>query len=189
MIMETFDIYPSAFWSFFFEFHWMGILVVMSLACSTISFLWINEITSYKPNTYLKIYAAISLAIALCLICLRILWIPTLRLELYPNHLKLDVPRHDKAIAYADLLISKARVIRYHEVERVKYRRGALFASMRWAKVGFFTTRDGKKRLMAVTDSTRILHIPTTQGYSIMVSVSEPEKLIQALTSRKTPKR
>ncbi len=46
---------------------------------------------------------------------------------------------------------------------------------------GWFKLRNGDKALMYVTDNTRVARIPTTEGYIVMVSVSEPTALIDEL--------
>lgn len=53
---------------------------------------------------------------------------------------------------------------------------------------GWFKLRNGEKALLFVTDKTRVARIPTTEGYTVMVSVSEPAALIDEL-KRQQPAR
>ena len=53
---------------------------------------------------------------------------------------------------------------------------------------GWFKLRNGEKALLFVTDRTRVARIPTTEGYTVMVSVSEPAELIDEL-KRQQPAR
>lgn len=46
---------------------------------------------------------------------------------------------------------------------------------------GWFRLRNGTKGLLYVTDRTRVARIPTTEGYTVMLSVSDPAALIDAL--------
>jgi len=46
---------------------------------------------------------------------------------------------------------------------------------------GWFKLRNGEKALLFVTDNTRVVRIPTSEGYSVMLSVSEPAALIDEL--------
>ncbi len=46
---------------------------------------------------------------------------------------------------------------------------------------GWFKLRNGEKALLFVTDRTHVARIPTTEGYSVMLSVSEPAVLIDEL--------
>jgi DNA-binding transcriptional regulator of glucitol operon len=52
---------------------------------------------------------------------------------------------------------------------------------------GWFKLRNGEKTLLFVTDKTRVARIPTTEGYSVMLSVSEPAELIDALKQQSAP--
>lgn len=52
---------------------------------------------------------------------------------------------------------------------------------------GWFKLRNGEKALLYVTDKTRVARIPTTEGYSVMLSVSEPAALIDALKQQRAP--
>ena len=49
---------------------------------------------------------------------------------------------------------------------------------------GWFKLRNGMKALLYVTDRTRVARIPTTEGYTVMLSVSDPAALIAELRGR-----
>jgi hypothetical protein len=46
---------------------------------------------------------------------------------------------------------------------------------------GWFRLRDGQKALLFVTDRRRVLHVPTTHGWALQVSVEDPAALLAAL--------
>ena len=46
---------------------------------------------------------------------------------------------------------------------------------------GWFKLRNGTKALLYVTDRTRIVRIPTTEGYTLLLSVADPAALIAEL--------
>lgn len=46
---------------------------------------------------------------------------------------------------------------------------------------GWFRLRNGEKALVFVTDARRVAYVPTRAGYSVLVSVAEPDLFIQAL--------
>jgi hypothetical protein len=52
---------------------------------------------------------------------------------------------------------------------------------------GWFKLRNGEKALLFVTDRTRVARIPTTEGYTVMLSVSEPAALIESLRQQHAP--
>ena len=52
---------------------------------------------------------------------------------------------------------------------------------------GWFKLRNGEKGLLFVTDPTHVARIPTTEGYTVMLSVSDPAALIDALRQQHAP--
>ncbi|MFQ5599559.1 MAG: PH domain-containing protein [Candidatus Krumholzibacteriia bacterium] len=46
---------------------------------------------------------------------------------------------------------------------------------------GWFKLRNGEKSLVFVTDPRRVLHIPTRDGYSLLLSTANPQSLLDAL--------
>jgi hypothetical protein len=47
---------------------------------------------------------------------------------------------------------------------------------------GWFKLRNGTKALLYVTDRTHVARIPTTEGYTVMLSVADPAALIEELS-------
>ena len=47
--------------------------------------------------------------------------------------------------------------------------------------VGWFRLQNGEKALAFVTDSRRVLYLPTREGYSLLLSVENPDGLLEAL--------
>ncbi len=48
-------------------------------------------------------------------------------------------------------------------------------------KSGWFHLKKGGKALVYLTDETKVAYIPTHEGYSLMLSTSNPQRLIDAL--------
>lgn len=46
---------------------------------------------------------------------------------------------------------------------------------------GWFQLSNGDKALIFVTDKRRVVYLPTREGYSLLLSVPEPEKFLEAL--------
>lgn len=46
---------------------------------------------------------------------------------------------------------------------------------------GWFRLGNGDKALIFVTDKRRVVYLPTREGYSLLLSVQEPEKFLEAL--------
>lgn len=46
---------------------------------------------------------------------------------------------------------------------------------------GWFRLKNGEKALLFITKTNQVIYLPTTKGYAVMMSVKQPEELIQAL--------
>ncbi len=51
---------------------------------------------------------------------------------------------------------------------------------------GWLRLRNGEKALAYLTSSEGVVHIPTSDGYSLLLSVADPEALLGALRARQT---
>ena len=49
---------------------------------------------------------------------------------------------------------------------------------------GWFRLRNGEKALAYVTDRRQVAYVPTAEGYSLLLSVAEPESFIGTLRDR-----
>ena len=46
---------------------------------------------------------------------------------------------------------------------------------------GWFRLRNGEKALLFLTDASRVVYIPTRNGYSLLLSVANPELFMQSI--------
>jgi hypothetical protein len=46
---------------------------------------------------------------------------------------------------------------------------------------GWFRLRDGEKALLYLTDRTRAVYVPTRSGYSLLLSVTDPDRFLARL--------
>ena len=46
---------------------------------------------------------------------------------------------------------------------------------------GWFRLKNGDKALLFLTDKEHVAYVPTTKGYSLLVSVQEPDRFIESL--------
>ncbi len=52
---------------------------------------------------------------------------------------------------------------------------------------GWFRLKNGEKALLYVTDRHRVAYVPTRDGYSILLSVEDPEALVASLKKNLAP--
>ena len=51
-------------------------------------------------------------------------------------------------------------------------------------KLGWFRLENGERGLLFVTEPERVVYLPTLEGYSLLMSVAEPEALLETLNNR-----
>ena len=49
---------------------------------------------------------------------------------------------------------------------------------------GWFRLANGERALLYLTDRSKAVHIPTTQGYGLLLSPNDPDAFVSALTAR-----
>jgi hypothetical protein len=50
-------------------------------------------------------------------------------------------------------------------------------------QAGWFRLRNGDRALLYLTDRSKVVYVPTTEGYAVLLSPSEPDKFLAALTA------
>jgi hypothetical protein len=48
-------------------------------------------------------------------------------------------------------------------------------------QVGWFRLRNGEQALLYLTDTSRAVYVPTTAGYSVLLSPQEPDEFLAAV--------
>jgi hypothetical protein len=46
---------------------------------------------------------------------------------------------------------------------------------------GWFKLKNGEKSLLFLTDKTHAVYLPTTNGYSVLISVSDPKRFVESI--------
>jgi hypothetical protein len=56
-------------------------------------------------------------------------------------------------------------------------------------QAGWFRLRDGQKALVYLTDRSRAVYVPTTEGYGLLLSPEYPDRFLAALKRLETASR
>ncbi len=101
------------------------------------------------------------------------------RFELNPSGLRISGDMYARFIPESSLVIDQISALHLGRDEnyRLKWRTNGV--GMPGYSSGWFKLKNGEKALVFVTDQTRVVRIPTRDGYSILMSVAKPEKFIQ----------
>ena len=91
------------------------------------------------------------------------------------------VPAAYKTLAFADIDLDSARMLRLDEHPELK----PLLKSNGYALPGFrsgwFRLRNWQKAFVATSDGDRVLWLPTRRGFGLLLQPREPRRLLQRL--------
>jgi len=100
--------------------------------------------------------------------------------ELSDNGLRLRGDVYGRLVPWNELRVGEA--------SRVDILRGPLRPTVRTIgtalpgyRSGWFRLANGEKALVYVTDPSRVVHVPTTAGYSLLLSVAETDEFLDQL--------
>lgn len=88
---------------------------------------------------------------------------------------------YGRRLPLADLDLERARAVDLTAERELQARWKTNGAALPGLQQGWFRLRDKGKALLFVTDRTRVLHVPTTEGWALQVSVEDPGALLAAL--------
>ncbi len=105
----------------------------------------------------------------------------TSRFELSDAGLRLRGDLYGRMIPASALRGEASRIVDLattHELQPRRRTMGTAFPSYR---AGWFKLRNGEKALLYLTDSRRAVYVPTTHGYSLLLSPQQPERFVEQL--------
>ena len=103
------------------------------------------------------------------------------RAEVSPAGLKLVGDLWGRTIPLDRLELDGARVVDLRGEPDLVPRARTMGTAVGGYSAGWFRLRGGKKALLYLTDRRRVVYIPTLDGYSLLLSQSEPRRFLDAL--------
>jgi hypothetical protein len=105
----------------------------------------------------------------------------TARFEVSTSGLRLHGDFYGRTIPAAELQVENARAIdlRTERALQPVARTGG--TAVPGYRAGWFRLRDGERALLYVTDPSHVAYVPTRAGYSVLVSVADPDAFIASL--------
>ena len=103
------------------------------------------------------------------------------RFEVTPGSLKIagDMFGRTIPISVLDLDAMRAMNLNYEREYLPRWRR--MGTGLPGYAAGWFSLRNGEKSLIFMTDRSCVVHIPTSEGYSVMLSTERPEEFMAAV--------
>ncbi|MBC8192742.1 MAG: hypothetical protein ISR87_13320 [Candidatus Marinimicrobia bacterium] len=101
--------------------------------------------------------------------------------SLSQSDLTLKVPIFGRVIPISDLMVSQARLADLSVDQELKAKRRTAGIGLPGFKVGWYKLFSGEKALLAVVNSDHAVYIPTTKGYSLLISLKNPQDFLSSL--------
>ncbi len=86
-----------------------------------------------------------------------------------------------RAIPVAHLRGAQARVVDLRDEPSLSPRRRTAGTGLPGYRSGWWRLANGEKSLLYLTATASAVHVPTTEGFSLLLSVSEPERFVEHL--------
>jgi len=107
------------------------------------------------------------------------------RVEVSPDTVRIRGDLFGRAIPRATLRSAEASAIDLNAQRDYAPRRRTFGTGLPGYLAGWFRLQNGEKALVFVTDRERVVRVPTTAGYSLLVSVSDPPAFLNALAANR----
>jgi|WetSurMetagenome_2_1015567.scaffolds.fasta_scaffold70888_4 hypothetical protein len=107
--------------------------------------------------------------------------------EVSPGEIRIRAPFYGRTVPVASIDCASARVVDLTTEGDLRPRWRTNGIGLPGYGAGWFKLRNGERALLLVTDKSRVLYLPTREGYSILLSASEPQKLLEAIRKNGAP--
>jgi len=101
--------------------------------------------------------------------------------EIRPEGLRLRGDVYGRLIPKAQLRVDLARRVDLTREEELRPKWRRMGTGLPGYQAGWFRLRNGEKALLYLTDRTRAVYVPTTAGYGLLLSPSDPDGFLARL--------
>jgi len=101
--------------------------------------------------------------------------------EISSEGLRITGALYGRFIPASELLVGGARTLDLKPDCPYRLRRRTNGVGLPGYQAGWFKLNNGERALAFITDSSRVVCVPTTQGYSVLLSVADPQAFLNAL--------
>lgn len=101
--------------------------------------------------------------------------------EVSAEGLRLRGDLYGRLIPAQSLQVEQARIINLHHDPAHQLGFRTTGTSVAGHQAGWFRLQNGEKALVYLTDRTRVVYLPTRDGYAVMLSTPQAEALLAAL--------
>jgi hypothetical protein len=88
---------------------------------------------------------------------------------------------YGRLIPARELRVEEARVVDLSSEAQLRPARRTFGTGMPGYSAGWFTLQNGEKALVYLTDRRRAVYVPTSAGYSVLLSPRDPDQFVRSL--------
>ncbi len=110
-----------------------------------------------------------------------LLWPRPLSVELTADTLAIRGSVYGRVVPRSELKLDEARVVDLEAEPALAPRLRTNGVGLPNYRVGWFRLRDWQRALCFLTESERVLYLPTTRNYALLLSLDDPSALLSAL--------
>lgn len=103
------------------------------------------------------------------------------RFEVSPDGLRLRGDVYGRAIPLSQLRLAEARRVDLTALPGFEPAWRTWGTGLPGYRAGWFRLRNRERALVYLTDRTRVVHIPTTEGFSLILSPADPDGFVASL--------
>jgi hypothetical protein len=107
----------------------------------------------------------------------------TARFEVSPEGLRLRGDLYGRLIPASQVVVDGVRRVDFATSAELAPRRRTLGTGLPGYQAGWFRLANGDSALVYLTDRSRAVFVPTTAGYSVLLSPSDPDGFVGAVRS------
>jgi Bacterial PH domain len=107
----------------------------------------------------------------------------TATFELSPDGLRLRGDWYGRFIPADHLVRGMARRVDWALMPELTPGRRTMGTGLPGYQAGWFRLRNGDRALLYLTDRSKAVHVPTTEGYGVLLSPSEPDRFLAAVNT------
>ena len=105
----------------------------------------------------------------------------TVQFELSREGLRVRGGFYRRMIQTESLIVEKAKQIDLDELASYKPARRTNGIGLPGYAAGWFRLGNGEKALLYVTDLSNVVYVPTREGYSLLMSIAQPESFLRSM--------
>jgi hypothetical protein len=103
------------------------------------------------------------------------------RFEVSPAGLRLRGDLYGRLIPMEQVRAESASRVDFTAMPELTPARRTMGTGLPGYRAGWFRLKNGERALVYLTDNTRAVYVPTTAGYSVILSPGEPDQFLAAL--------